>query len=288
VIRVRLRDGLVLALREQGAGPALLLVHGFTGSQRAWGEPVIAALAAHGRVLAVDLIGHGASDLAQRAERYGVREVVADLCEVLDARGAADALWIGYSQGARIARAAAVLAPARVAGLVLEGGSPGIERADERATRAAADAALAARLEREGIEPFVAHWMALPLFASQQRLPARTLEAERQRRLANDPLALAACLRGLGSGAQPSFWSALGAIRAPALLLAGEHDAKYRELARAMAAALPRARAAVITDAGHATHLEQPKRYLEAVLAHVEPIQRSRSGRTQHAEEKRA
>jgi 2-succinyl-6-hydroxy-2,4-cyclohexadiene-1-carboxylate synthase len=274
--RVRLRDGLELALHEQGQGPALLLVHGFTGSQRAWGDAVIGALAAHGRVLAVDLLGHGASDRPHRAQRYDVREVVADLCDALAARGAADALWIGYSQGARVALAAAVLAPARVAGLVLEGGSPGLEQAAERSARRAADAALAERLEREGIEPFVAHWMDLAIFATQRRLPARTRDAERSRRLANDPLALAACLRGLGTGAQPSFWSSLAVIRAPALLVAGEHDAKYRELAVAMAARLPRAQVAVIAGAGHAAHLEEPERYLEAVLPHVERLQRTR------------
>jgi 2-succinyl-6-hydroxy-2,4-cyclohexadiene-1-carboxylate synthase len=272
---LRLRDGLRLRLREQGSGAALLLLHGFTGSSRAWGAPVRAALAARGRVLAVDLIGHGESDRPLLAERYGVHEMTADLCELLDARGCRSAAWIGYSMGARIALAASVLAPARVAALVLEGGSPGLEAAAQRRARAAADAELAARIEREGIAAFVDHWMKLPLFASQQRLPAATLAAERERRLANDPLALAGCLRGLGTGTQPSFWRALASIRTPVLLIAGEHDVKYREIAVAMARALPDAACAEIRDAGHATHLERPDGYLSAVLPFLERIAQS-------------
>jgi 2-succinyl-6-hydroxy-2,4-cyclohexadiene-1-carboxylate synthase len=91
--------------------------------------------------------------------------------------------------------------------------------------------------------------------------------AERARRLRNDPRALAACLRGLGTGAQPSFWDRLTEVRAPALLLTGEEDAKFTDIARGMAAALPECLHVGVPSAGHAVHLEAPDAWLEAVNA---------------------
>ena len=263
--RVPLRDGESLAIHDAGRGRPALLVHGFTGSAAAWGEDLLAALAAELRVIAMDLLGHGASSRPGRPERYALAEQVADLCEVLDACGVRDALWIGYSMGGRIALAAACLRPERVAGLVLEGASPGLREPAERAARIASDAALAERLLRDGIGPFVDGWMAQPLFATQRRIGAARLAAERERRLRGDPRALAACLRGAGTGAQPPLWDRLAGIRAPALLLAGDEDEKFRELAATMARALPSALAQTIPGAGHATHLERPDAFTRAV-----------------------
>jgi 2-succinyl-6-hydroxy-2,4-cyclohexadiene-1-carboxylate synthase len=274
--RVRLRDALELHVHERGTGPALLLVHGFTGSGAAFGEAVLAPLAAHHRVLAVDLIGHGASDRPHAPERYAMAQIARDLCDVLDACALPRAAVLGYSMGARAALGLTILAPGRVAALLCEGGSPGLREAHERSARVAADEALARELESHGIAPFVERWMNLPLFATQKRLPGSILAGERERRLANDPRALAACLRGLGTGSQPSFWEALADVRVPVLLLAGALDARYGELAQAMQTRIPDARTALVADAGHTAHLERPGAYLAAVQPFID---RTWSGR---------
>lgn len=269
--RVRMRDGRSLSVLEQGKGAPALLVHGFTGSHAAWRPEVIEGLAEHLRVLAVDLIGHGVSDRPHDPTRYALPTVVDDLCDVLDAYDVPRAVWIGYSMGARIALGAGVLQPERVKSLVLESASPGLESEAERAQRRTADAALAAQLELGGIERFVGAWMRQPLFATQTRLPARLRVSQRDGRMRNDPHALAACLRGLGTGAQPSFWEELSTIECPALLIAGSLDEKFRMLAGRMAAALPNPRIAIVEGAGHAVNLEHPKAYLEAVRAFLNP-----------------
>jgi len=264
-VRVELRDGESLALRSIGRGRPALLVHGFTGSIAAWGEGLLAALAGELRVIAVDLLGHGESSRPQRPARYALPEQVSDLCEALDACGVRKALWVGYSMGGRIALTAACERPERVAGLALEGASPGLREPAERAARVASDRALAERLERGDIEGFVDGWMAQPLFATQRRVGPTRLAAERERRLRCDPRALAACLRGAGTGAQRPLWERLAAIDVPTLLLAGDEDAKFRELAGAMERALPRAESQPISGAGHATHLESPGVFAHAV-----------------------
>jgi 2-succinyl-6-hydroxy-2,4-cyclohexadiene-1-carboxylate synthase len=258
-------DPRAIAFEVHGAGPALLLVHGFTGCRTAWPPPVRAGLERAFRVIAVDLPGHGAAAPRREPAGWSLERIVDELCAVLDACGVRRALWVGYSMGGRIALGAALLRPGRVAALVLESASPGLPDDAERAQRRRADEALALLLEREGLEAFVSHWLAQPLFATQRALGPERLEAERRRRLRCDAASLAACLRGLGSGVQPPFWDALPELGARALLLAGALDAKFCALARAMAARMPEAQVRELAGCGHAAHLEDPDAWLAAV-----------------------
>ncbi len=265
MLEVQTPDGGGLYVRERGTGLPLLLVHGFTGSSEAWGEELLDELASEFRLLAVDLIGHGCSDRPHEPKRYALASQVRDLCALLDSRGVERAVWLGYSMGGRIALGAALLCPQRIRGLVLESASAGLDSDGERRARIAHDETLARRLEDDGLEKFVAYWMGFPLFATQAKLGPAALERERERRLRNDPAALAASLRGMGTGVQPSFWKRLHDVRAPALVLAGSEDEKFCALARRMAARLPQAQLELIPGAGHAPHLEQPETYLSHV-----------------------
>ncbi len=262
---VTMRDGLRLHVRVQGEGEPLLLVHGFTGSVEAWGEETVRGLSQAFQVVAVDLLGHGESDASTDPQRYRMEEILADLAQVLDSMAIDEARWLGYSMGGRVALAGAVLQPDRVSALILESASPGLAGENERRARRRADEALAEGILRGGMEAFVDHWMGLPLFATQGKLPPRVREANRERRLRNDPEALAACLRGLGTGAQPSFWDDLPGIRVPTLLLAGEEDQKFSQIAGKMADLIPSVELRLIPKSGHSIHLENPFAWLAAV-----------------------
>jgi pimeloyl-ACP methyl ester carboxylesterase len=50
------------------------------------------------------------------------------------------------------------------------------------------------------------------------------------------------------------------------LLIVGELDAKFTSIARAMLARLPNARLALVPDAGHTLHLEQPAAFDDVVM----------------------
>ena len=112
----------------------------------------------------------------------------------------------------------------------------------------------------------MARWEQLPLFASQNTLPAEARSALRRQRLRNSAQGLAHSLRGMGTGTQASLWSRLGQIDAPALLIVGALDEKFCRIGRAMAGAMPRARLAVVAGAGHAVHLERPDEFVRLVL----------------------
>jgi 2-succinyl-6-hydroxy-2,4-cyclohexadiene-1-carboxylate synthase len=234
--------------------PALVL-HGFTGSGAGMAG-VAQALGAGGRrVVAPDLAGHGPPPAPTDPAAYSIEACVDSLATLLDG----PAHVVGYSMGGRVALALAVAHAEKVATLALIGASPGLAGEAERGERRAADEALAASIESDGIECFVDRWEAQPLFATQAiRLDAGTREALRRARLAHDPAGLAASLRGMGTGTMRPLHDDLHRLGMPVLLMAGADDGKFRQIAADMAACLPDARVVVVPGAGHAAHLERP------------------------------
>lgn len=269
-------NGVRLNVERRGSGPALLLLHGFTGSGASWDRHLPTFSRGYSTV-AVDLIGHGASDAPVDPGRYRMERCVADLVALLDHLGIDRAAVLGYSMGGRVALHLALAAPERVSALVLESASPGIADPAARQARVRSDEALAEMIEREGLEAFVDYWERVPLFATQERLPADVRDRVRRRRLASSPRGLANSLRGMGAGAIEPVVDRLGQIRAPTLIIVGELDRKYRDLGRMMESTVPNVRLEVVPNAGHTVHLEQPEAFERAVLAYLAGLETSRS-----------
>lgn len=258
-------NGIHLNAAASGHGPPLVLLHGFTGSAANW-QPHVAVFEKRFRAIAIDLLGHGGSDSPADPARYRMERCVEDLISVFDQLGLGRVNLLGYSMGGRVALHVAAAHPDRVRALVLESASPGLAAPAERAARMASDEALADFVEREGLEAFVDRWEQLPLFASQTRLPASVRAELRAQRMQNNRRGLANSLRGLGTAAQPPLWDRLSELRMPTLLIAGELDQKFAAIARSVAGALPNARLALVPDAGHTVHLEQPEIFDRLVL----------------------
>lgn len=249
---------------EAGApdAPPLLLLHGFTGSGEAW-EPTAARIASR-RCIVPDLPGHGGTDAAEPEEEWSLKRAADMLIALMDQVGAGSFALAGYSMGGRLALQVAVRHTTRVERLVLVGASAGIESEEGRRQRVEADAEVARLLEERGIEAFVDYWESLPLFAGGAQ-DAETRERMRRIRLANDPRRLAGALRAFGTGAQATLQPYLPDLMTPTLLVAGERDAKYRAIAYAMAAEIPRARVAIVAGAGHSVPIDAPAELAEAM-----------------------
>ncbi len=253
----------------------LVLLHGFSGSGSDWAE-MTPRLRAMGRaVVAIDLPGHGRTDSPAEPARYTMPETVRDLDAIAARLGAAEADWLGYSMGGRVALHLALAHPARVRSLILESSSAGIEDPLSRGRRRESDEALAERIEERGIEWFADYWGTLPLFETQWELPPATLAALRAGRLANSPAGLADSLRGMGQGAHDYVGRRLGDLRCDLLLLAGERDLKYAEVARRMADAVAGSRCVIVPGAGHTVHLEAPEAFASALASDWNVIPRS-------------
>lgn len=238
--------------------PQVVLLHGFTNTGASW-APVVAGLGERYRAFAPDLRGHGS---ASAAEPVTLDAVIEDIEAAADDRFT----LCGYSQGGRIALHLAVRMPDRVSRLVLVGASPGLADAQERARRRAADERLADELEQLTIEQFADRWAATPILAGVAPEAAATA---RRDRLRNDPAGLARALRGLGTGALPPLWDRLHELTMPVRLIAGEHDAKFSQIAREMAQTIRSATVTIVPGAGHAVHLERPDAIVEALCSGV-------------------
>lgn len=260
----------VLAL---GEGTPLLLLHGFTGDVRAWGDLPYRLARTH-RVIVPDLPGHGESEAPHDSAAYTFDRLTEHLGRLMEEIAPGPAIWAGYSMGGRLALHAAASGAVQVRGLVLESASPGLDDPADRAARCESDEVWARQLDEDGITPFVNAWMRQPLFTSQDRLPSLVVDAERKRRCEADALAFAACLRGAGTGRQPSWWTALEELSVPALLLTGVLDEKFDGIADAMAQRWSGelARRARVKGAGHAVHLEKPEAWLAMVTPFLDTI----------------
>ncbi|MDR7419003.1 MAG: 2-succinyl-6-hydroxy-2,4-cyclohexadiene-1-carboxylate synthase [Armatimonadota bacterium] len=269
-------DGAQINVETEGAGPALVLLHGFTGSAASW-APHIKAFASRHLTVAVDLLGHGQSDAPADPGRYGLAHCVEDVLAVLDSLEIRQAAVLGYSMGGRAALAVAVAAPERVSALILESASPGLRDPEVRMARAAQDALLAEAIERDGVEAFVEEWERQPLFASQTTMPDEARAALRSQRLRNRAVGLANSLRGFGQGTMMPMHDFLAEIAAPTLVIAGALDERYVGLAREMSDRIPGAHLQVVEGAGHAVHLEQPETFQRLVLEFLSRVSGIRS-----------
>lgn len=236
---------------RSGSGERVVLVHGFTQTSRCWG-PAAADLERDHEVIRVDAPGHGRSSEVRADLQVGGR---------LIAECGGRATYVGYSMGARFCLHAALSNPDLVRGLVLLGGTPGIEDEGERAARHQQDLRTAAQIESQGLAGFVDSWMSQPLFAG---LTAD--QGFREERLMNTVEGLQSSLTQAGTGSQEPSWHLLRTLDMPVLVMAGELDVKFSEIGRRMSSAIgTNATVALIPGAGHSAHLEQPAAFIAAL-----------------------
>jgi pimeloyl-ACP methyl ester carboxylesterase len=114
--RTAILNGHELSYLDSGDGPALLFIHGLTGSHRNWAHLVDALNQDH-RVLAPDLFGHGAS--AKPMGDYSLGAHAATMRDLLDLLGISRVTLVGHSFGGGIAMQFCYLFPERVERLVL-------------------------------------------------------------------------------------------------------------------------------------------------------------------------
>ncbi len=234
----------------------ILFLHGFTGTHATFTK--IGSFFPEYHLLMPDLPGHGKSANLP-LEQFRMKQTVTQLKELLDLEKVAQVIIIGYSMGGRIGIGFASAYPEYVEKLILLGSSPGLKTEEERKLRQLSDENLARRITEIGVAAFIKEWEKLPLFDTQKKLTAFQRDEIKQERLKQNANGLAQSLQQIGTGKQPSYWEKLGKFTFPVLLLTGELDHKFTNIAITMLPLLAKGEHWMIAGAGHAVHLEKPE-----------------------------
>jgi pimeloyl-ACP methyl ester carboxylesterase len=109
-------DGVTILYSAAGAGePALVFIHGGLANRGFW-DGELKSLAAHHRIIAPDLPGHGES--GSNRQKWGLPEFGADVRAVINAERVKKVILFGNSLGGPVAIEAALLLPGQVVGVV--------------------------------------------------------------------------------------------------------------------------------------------------------------------------
>ena len=223
--------------------PQVALVHGFTQTSNSM-LPLANKISSRYTVKLVDAPNHGGSSAISLDCGTGADALCATV---------GDAVYVGYSMGARLSLHAALQHPKQVQALVLISGTAGIEEPELRVQRRTSDETLADHIEQVGAEAFITEWLSRPMFSNLQSTSADILDRNR-----NTAASLATSLRLAGTGAQQSLWGSLHSLEMPVLLIAGEQDEAFCNNAKRMKELIgDNATFAIVENSGHSVHLEQ-------------------------------
>lgn len=253
-------DGVRYNIDTFGDGFPAILLHGFTGDVSMW-KPFYESWGKHSKLIVVDIIGHGKTEIPDARERFKMLSVVDDVFLLMEKLKISKADLVGYSMGGRLALSFAAKYPTKVRKLILESASPGIESEKERKLRIEQDEQLATFIEEKGIEAFVDYWENIPLFKSQEHLSEDVKAHIREQRINNTVKGLAGSLRGMGTGAQPPWWEELEDLPIDTLMITGSKDEKFCLIADKMNERLKNSAWVNVQGCGHAIHVENSEKF---------------------------
>lgn len=253
-----------LSYLEQGAGEALILIHGLGANADSW-RPQVDALAKNYRVIAMDLRGHGQSGF-RAEEPITVRALADDVAALIQNLGVERAHFCGISMGGMIALEIFVRYGGQVSSLILADTTAFFPppQAREELLRhfdhlemAEWGQAMALRVLRRGAPP------------EQRQEVAHMLAANRR----------AVYRQGLLATFESDYRWVLPQVNLPTLILVGEEDqATPVGYAGYLHKHIQGSVLQVISQAGHFANLENPAAFNWQVCAHLKRCQDAEPG----------
>jgi pimeloyl-ACP methyl ester carboxylesterase len=252
-----------VAVSDVGAGPPVVLLHGFACGKRMWFHQ-IRALRNRFRVISYDQRGHGQTDAPSVATEYSAAHLARDLVGVLDALKIERAAIVGFSLGGGSALALAASKPERVSRLVLADVGAGADDPVKIESMARQWGALIAQGK---IDELVCEMLRSELFKVYARRNTRRRDHMAALIRATPIDGLRFTLSEVLAKRKSLFrmTEPLKSVHLPTLVLVGEYDYVCSKAARLLAQTVPNASMKIIKGSGHMSPLEQPAAFTTAL-----------------------
>lgn len=242
------RNGVELYYETHGAGPALLLTHGFSATSQMW-SPQFDALSQNHTLIVWDMRGHGRSDSPRDDAQYSEALTVDDMAALLDHLGFERAVIGGLSLGGYMSLAFHATYPARVNGLLIIDCGPGYKKDAPRAAWNKTAHDRAAAIEKHGSAALAGG------------------SAERASATHKDINGLVYAARNMLTQHNARIIESLPTIKVPALVVAGADDEPFLVATDYMAKKIEGAEKLIVSGAGHAVNMDQPQAFNDGVQA---------------------
>ncbi len=257
-MRFRLTSGRSVSYSVRGTGLPIALLHPIGLCGDFW-EPVVERLASDYRLLAIDLPGHGDSDVSAGA--YTLDGIAGDCLEMLGVL-TGPSIVVGCSMGSAVAQSMVVKDAGMVKAAVFANGSG--PRTGGRTDVLEQRAALAERGMTNIVDDNIDRWFSKSFAASHPDVVAKVSGWL----LNGDPTVHAWGWRALAGRTD-----AYAKIRVPVLTIAGSEDASASPASvKALADVLPDARYVELAGAGHMAPIEQADAFVAAVRSFLKDV----------------
>lgn len=259
-------NGITTAYYDEGQGPVLLLLHGFTGSkldfhdQLAWFTDAF-------RVVVPDNRGHGESSNTEDEASYTLDNLVGDLTSFIRTLGLKDIHLLGHSMGGMVVLRYALSHHQELASLMLmdTSSAPLTMREGMREMFKSA-------IEKQGVQGLIGLMRSAPMPDEVRNGIDFLGEEEHWNRIEEklgqmDMIAYKALALALGMA--DDITESLTSISCPTTVLVGEADEAFVKPSRIMAESIPNAELHIIAGASHCPQYENAEQWKEVISAHL-------------------
>jgi pimeloyl-ACP methyl ester carboxylesterase len=272
-------NGIDIYYEQHGAGPPLVMTHGFTGCTEEW-RLLILPLAARRQLLLYDVRGHGRTTAPAEPSAYSIETFAADLRALMLKLGIERAHIGGVSMGGMIALRFALDYPQMVSSLLLCDTTAGNGQPDGEAGRfehmlREYFAAMEHIAEKYGLSALAERLIAWAQANDPHHADNPEAEDVTRQRLARISLqGYLGALRAICD--RPDLVHRLGEVQAPTLVLVGEWD-NFLPSARLAHQAIKGSRFVLIRRSGHGTPTWRPQAFQRAVAEFLDAVQAGRA-----------